>query len=56
MRTKIAIEELQKEVEQLREALKGVKPQEAALPKVTARDNGKILKVVGGKWAAVKPE
>ena len=26
------------------------------LPKVTAADNGKILKVVDGKWQAVTPE
>ena len=27
----------------------------AGLPEVTAADNGKILKVVNGTWAAVNP-
>ena len=59
MRTKIVIEELRTEVERLREELKAAPreiPAGAALPKVTAKDNGKILKVAGGKWAAVKAD
>jgi uncharacterized protein YodC (DUF2158 family) len=28
----------------------------SGLPKVTASDNGKILQVVNGAWAAVSPE
>ena len=35
---------------------KKIKVEKLVLPRVSASDNGKILKVVNGAWAVVSPE